>query len=85
MEPFGLPNDSLQNCGTKAVDTLGCDWSLIHERDELTFATLRFLRRLDDCFYLLLLFNGIADPVIYALRMRNVRRAFFKINKISNG
>lgn len=35
---------------------------------------LKWLRRLDDGFYVLLLFNGVIDPIIYALRMRHVRR-----------
>jgi len=35
---------------------------------------LEKLLTLDRCFYVLLMFNGVVDPLVYAVRMRRVRQ-----------
>ena len=50
-----------------------------HAESDRMLVLLWWFSVFDDWFYVLLLFNGIADPVIYALRMRQVRRGEIQV------
>ena len=49
-----------------------------------SMAWLLVIQKTDECFYVLLLLNGVIDPLIYAVRMRHIRKGEIHLRAIIN-